>query len=89
MLNGKTSKDNIFSMTHEELSNVELSIEKGTVTNFKFKVPGKPTLSIQGNRLNEEAKSFIKETKSGSGAQFIVIKNSENEVHPPLFVEIN
>lgn len=88
MINGKSSKDGYFSFTGPELSDIELSIAAGTITEFKFKVPGKPTLFIKGNRLNDDAKSQIKETAIGSGAQLLDIKNSINEVHPPIFVEI-
>ncbi|MCK7589103.1 M56 family metallopeptidase [Subsaxibacter sp. CAU 1640] len=88
MINGKSSKDGFFSFTGPELSDIELSIAAGTITEFKFKVPGKPTLFIKGNRLNDDAKSQIKETAIGSGAQLFDIKNSKDEVHPPIFVEI-
>src|SRR5690606_33208055 len=69
MLNGKKSTDGIFTLTIDELKDAKLTIQKGTIDNFKFKVPGKPTVSIQGNTLNEEAKSLLKELPSGHAVQ--------------------
>ena len=88
MLNGKKTSDGSFVLSLEDLSNVKLTIESGTISNFKFKIPGKPTVSIEGNMLNNEAKSLLKELSSGDAVQFFIIKNSENAVHPPVLIQI-
>lgn len=88
MLNGKKTKDGGFTITKKELDNFELSIKEGVITDFMMKTPGKPTQSIKGNTLNEEAKSLLNALSRGDTFQLILIKNSNNEVHPPLFVEI-
>ncbi|MEZ4793351.1 MAG: M56 family metallopeptidase [Gelidibacter sp.] len=87
-LNGKASEDGIFTMTADELSTVELSIAKGKIKAFKFKVPGKKTVSISGNALNDDVKTLLKDIPIGHAVQLFDIRNSENAVHPPILIEI-
>ena len=44
------------------------------VSGFKFKVPGQPTVSISGNKLNGQAKSALKRAKRGDAVQIFDIK---------------
>ncbi|PIF00973.1 MAG: gliding motility protein GldM [Maribacter sp.] len=39
------------------------------VSGFKFKVPGQPTVSVNGNKLNSRAKSALKRAKRGDAVQ--------------------
>ena len=43
------------------------------VSGFKFKVPGQPTVSVSGSRLNSQAKSALKRAKRGSVVQIFDI----------------
>lgn len=43
------------------------------VSGFKFKVPGQPTVSVSGNRLNGQAKSALKRAKRGDAVQIFDI----------------
>jgi len=65
------------------------------VSGFKFKVPGQPTVSVRGNRLNSQAKSALKRAKRGSAVQFFDINAyiTNNKTYKlkkvsPVFVEI-
>ncbi|SIS42278.1 protein involved in gliding motility GldM [Zobellia uliginosa] len=44
------------------------------VSGFKFKVPGQPTVSVNGNRLNANAKSALKRAKRGDAVQIFDIQ---------------
>lgn len=44
------------------------------VVSFKFKVPGQPTVSVQGNKLNSQAKNALRKAKRGDNVQVIDIK---------------
>ncbi|WP_040278324.1 type IX secretion system motor protein PorM/GldM [Psychroserpens damuponensis] len=49
-----------------------------TVTGFKIKVEGKPSVSCSGNRLNGAAKSALSSAKRGSQVQIFDIKSRSN-----------
>ena len=44
------------------------------VSEFKFKVPGQPTVVVKGNRMNAQAKSTIRRAKRGDNVQIFDIK---------------
>lgn len=44
------------------------------VTAFKFKVPGQPTVSISGSKLNSQAKAALRKARRGDGIQIFDIK---------------
>ncbi len=44
-----------------------------SVAGFKFKVPGQPTIVVNGNKLNAQAKSALKRAKRGSAVQIFDI----------------
>ena len=44
------------------------------VSGFKFKVPGQPTIVVNGNKLNGRAKSALKRAKRGEAVQIFDIK---------------
>lgn len=66
-----------------------------TVTSFKVKVPGQPSVSVNGNKMNEQAKAQIRKASRGDGVQIFDIKaqivgNSSYKLPTvsPVFVEI-
>lgn len=56
-----------------ELEDFDFDITLKTVS-FKFKVPGQPTISINGNRLDSRAKSALRRAKAGQSVQVFDIK---------------
>ncbi|MDO6596153.1 gliding motility protein GldM [Oceanihabitans sp. 2_MG-2023] len=63
------------------------------VTSFKFKVPGSPSVTCQGNRLNSQAKSALRKAKRGSDVQIFDIKSSSNgpRIKPaaPIIIQLS
>lgn len=63
-----------------------------TVTGFKMKVEGKPSVTVSGNRLNGAAKSALRSAPRGSTVQIFDIKSRSNgpAIKPasPLMVEL-
>jgi len=63
-----------------------------TVTGFKIKVEGKPSVTCSGNRLNGAAKSALRSAKRGSQVQIFEIKSKTNGpvIKPasPLIIEL-
>ena len=49
-----------------------------TVTSFKFKVPGQPSVVCSGNRLSGAAKSALRKAKRGATVQIFDIKSRSN-----------
>ncbi len=45
-----------------------------SVSGFKFKVPGQPTVSVNGNKLNEQAKSALRRAGRGDAVQIFDIE---------------
>jgi len=65
------------------------------VTGFKFKVPGQPTITVSGNKLNSRAKAALRKAKRGSSVQIFDInaKLASNSSYilkkvSPVFVEL-
>ena len=46
-----------------------------TVTSFKIKVPGQPSVTCSGNRLNSTAKGALRKAKRGAAVQIFDIKS--------------
>ncbi|WP_053990103.1 gliding motility protein GldM [Mangrovimonas sp. TPBH4] len=44
-----------------------------SVSGFKFKVPGQPTITVNGNKLNDRAKSALRKAKRGDAVQIFDI----------------
>ncbi|OBX23007.1 gliding motility-associated protein GldM [Gelidibacter algens] len=66
------------------------------VTSFKMKVPGQPTVTVNGNRMNDQAKSALRKASRGDAIQIFEIKsqikgNSSIKLLPasPVFIEIS
>ncbi len=66
------------------------------VTSFKIKVPGQPTVTVNGNRMNDQAKSALRKAARGDAIQIFEIKsqikgNSSIKLLPasPVFIEIS
>ena len=68
---------------------------KLNVTGFSFKVAGQPTVTVSGNKLNEQAKGALKRAKRGETVQIFDINakiagNSSYKLPriTPVFVEL-
>jgi len=68
-------------------SQVAVTTEK-KVLNFKFKVPGKPTVKVDGTLLNEEAVKYLFETVDGTTVQYFDIKLEDGSKVSPMLVII-
>ncbi len=66
-----------------------------TVTSFKVKVPGQPSVNVNGNKMSDQAKNALRKASRGDGVQIFDIKASivGNPVKlpnvSPVFVEIS
>ena len=64
------------------------------VTGFKFKVPGQPTIIVNGNKLDSRAKGALRKAKRGSGVQIFDIQAKASGVSvilkkvSPVFIEL-
>ncbi|MGZ0017701.1 type IX secretion system motor protein PorM/GldM [Yeosuana sp. AK3] len=65
-----------------------------SVTGFKFKVPGQPTIEVKGNKLDTRAKQALSKAKRGSGVQIFDIEAKAQGVSvilkkvSPVFIEL-
>ena len=64
-----------------------------SVTAFKFKVPGAPSVTCSGNRLNSQAKSALRKAKRGASVQIFDIKSKSSgpRIKPasPIIIELS
>ncbi|OBQ57425.1 gliding motility protein GldM [Tamlana sp. s12] len=64
------------------------------VTGFKFKVPGQPTINVNGNKLDSRAQQALARAKRGSGVQIFDIEAKATGVSvilkkvSPVFIEL-
>lgn len=66
-------------------SQVAVTTEK-KVLNFKFKVPGKPTVKVEGTLLNKEAIKYLFEAKDGTTIQYFDIELEDGSKVPHMHV---
>ena len=63
------------------------------VTGFKFKVPGQPSITVQGNRLNGAAKNALRKAKRGDTVQIFEIRSTSSgpKIKPaaPIMIELS
>jgi gliding motility-associated protein GldM len=66
------------------------------VTSFKIKVPNQPTVTVNGNKMNDQAKTALRKASRGDAIQIFEIKsqitgNSSIKLLPasPVFIEIS
>ena len=64
-----------------------------TVTGFKIKIPGQPSVTCAGNRLNGAAKGALRKAKRGAAIQIFDIKSRSNGpiIKPatPIVIELS
>tara|TARA_R110000868_G_scaffold100301_2_gene275876 strand:+ start:32231 stop:33793 length:1563 start_codon:yes stop_codon:yes gene_type:complete len=64
------------------------------VTGFKFKVPGQPTMNVNGSKLDSRAKQALTKAKRGEGVQIFDIEAKADGVSvilkkvSPVFIEL-
>lgn len=64
------------------------------VSGFKFKVPGQPTINVNGNKLDSRAQAALLKAKRGSGVQIFDIEAKASGVSvilkkvSPVFIEL-
>jgi len=64
------------------------------VTGFKFKVPGQPTIDVNGNKLDSRAKPALTKARRGEGVQIFDIEAKADGVSvilkkvSPVFIEL-
>ena len=63
-----------------QLLDFDFDIKLETVS-FKFKVPGKPTITVRGNKLDSRAKTALKGAKRGQSVQIFDV-NVRNPKSP-------
>ncbi|MBN4070346.1 gliding motility protein GldM [Olleya sp. AH-315-F22] len=65
-----------------------------SVSGFKFKVPGQPTINVSGGKLNNRAKQALRKAKRGSAVQIFAIEAKAKGVSiilkkvSPVFIEL-
>ncbi|WP_460218056.1 type IX secretion system motor protein PorM/GldM [Psychroserpens sp. MEBiC05023] len=75
---GKLPRNNVeIGKVSAELEDFDFDLPL-TVTSFKFKVPGQPSVVCSGNRLNGAAKSALRKAKRGATVQIFDIKSRAN-----------
>ena len=64
-----------------------------TVTGFKFKVPGQPSVTCSGSKLSGQAKAALRKAKRGASVQIFDIKSKSSgpKIKPaaPIIIELS
>ncbi|WP_405575338.1 M56 family metallopeptidase [Winogradskyella sp. Asnod2-B02-A] len=88
MVNGKTFTSRKIPMTRDDIKAIKLTTKNGKVTEFKFKIPGKPTQTIKSNTLNVDALKNLESAKKDDHLALFAIKDSTDSEISPLIVII-
>ena len=76
------------TLSKTALSNCKITTKKGAITQFKMKIPEKPTETINGNKLTKKMKKLLESSKSGDLIHFFMIKDSESFMLSPIRITI-
>ena len=82
----KMIKQAIVSLDFKTLDCLKLEDEK--ILEFKFKVPKFKTVSVKGNTLNSEAKSYISRASIGDVIVVFDITLESEEKIPPMMITV-
>ena len=76
-----------YNFTRKQFENLELGTPNGTITNFNIKFPKRPTVRIEGSRLNAKARQYLASYDSKSIISVFDIKsnNKDDKFNPVLF----
>ena len=89
LVNGKAQCDGcVLELSKEKFAEIVLSVNKGEIKSFLVKFPKRPTLKVsKSTMLNDNAKTFLKETKIGQMVQIFNLKSSKSDLPsaPVLF----
>ncbi|WP_179021763.1 M56 family metallopeptidase [Winogradskyella forsetii] len=92
IINGKKVDFPKLTMTKIEVNSLKLTTENGNVTEFKLKIPGKPTVHIKGNSFDENKNvlTTIASMKTDMKLVLFSIKDaSESEIEPLVITIID
>src|SRR5690606_23924159 len=74
-------------LTKKELINLRLATNsEKEITSFKFKIAGKPTIVIKGNRLNSSSIEYAQEAKNNDIFQIFDLKTSDGPLNKPFLI---
>ncbi|WP_417855707.1 M56 family metallopeptidase [Xanthomarina gelatinilytica] len=74
-------------LTKKELINLRLATNsEKEITSFKFKIAGKPTIVIKGNRLNSTSIEYAQEAKNNDIFQVFDLKTSDGPLNKPFLI---
>jgi len=88
MVNGKTIKSPKLKMTKSEFENLKLSTKNRKITEFKLKIPGKPTQTIKGNTIDLDVIKNFESIKKDMQLVIFSIKDSSDLKTEPLIIII-
>ena len=75
-------------MTRDDIKAIKLTTKNGKVTEFKFKIPGKPTQTIKSNTLNVDALKNLESAKKDDHLALFAIQDSTDSEISPLIIII-
>ncbi|MFC4635807.1 hypothetical protein ACFO3O_17990 [Dokdonia ponticola] len=90
----KKAVDPTMKVSKEKLAQFNMNENGDTnTTSFKIKFPGYPTISVKGNRLNNEALERLESTEAGTRIQVFDIKDASSKKegakkNPPLLFKV-
>lgn len=77
------------NLTKDKLKNLKIETNaKESITSFKIKFAGKPTVSIVGNRFNSEAITNLENSKNGDYLQILDLKTNSKSIKTFVLVQI-
>ncbi|WP_179004507.1 M56 family metallopeptidase [Winogradskyella forsetii] len=90
IINGKKVDFPKLTMTKIEVNSLKLTTENGNVTEFKLKIPGKPTILIKGNSFDENKNvlTTIASMKTDMKLVLFSIKDASESKIEPLVITI-
>jgi hypothetical protein len=88
IVNGKTNKNNQYSLSKKDIENLKLTLNDAQIINFKLKIPEIKSEFIKGNSLSSKTKKLINDLSKKTIIQVYDIKDNNGFKHPPIIIEI-
>ncbi|MBU2921999.1 M56 family metallopeptidase [Winogradskyella psychrotolerans] len=88
IVNGEIIKTGKIALTRNEIKDIILSTKNGKVTEFKFKIPGKPTQYIKSDMLDIDAIKNLENAKKDDLLALFALKDGSNSKIAPMVITV-
>ncbi|WP_299128142.1 M56 family metallopeptidase [uncultured Winogradskyella sp.] len=87
-INNKVLENPLISLTKEEVKKLKITLSKGKIISFRFKITGVRTEIIEGNTITKTSLKNLETTRTGDDISLFDITDGNGSKLPPIVIEL-